>query len=287
MKAGLLTHIEVDDGAALEEALRRTGAAKYVAFAAEEDRASHVLEGARRLDGDRSADVAWFDTVIERHDEHGIVFEPWPAVEHSEIRRELLLGAPLPLGALVLRREIAELVVRSPALQEFRAAGAHRAALLGAFSHGGRAVRGPGWAYVGCGDGAGAWRPGTSPSEATLVGRAFEDVRRVGTRLEPFEELLLSSSWRAHELSSMSSIRHDLREVVVEAKGTRVRLDGPACAVAIRLMRHRAALSGVSLDVMRRTLWFEFGWHRERMPVLALALQSLVESNIVVPTEKP
>lgn len=284
VKAGLLTSIEVDDGAALDDALRSVATAKYVAIAAEEDHDSHVIEGARRLDDDPAADLVWFDTVIERTDTRGVVFEPWPATEHGDVRRELLVGAPLPLGAVVLRRAAAERVARSAALQSFRSAGAHRAALLGAFAHGGRAVRGPGWAYVGCADGAGAWRPGPSQAADTLVRRAFEEVRQVDARLEPFERLLLGQSWRAHELAPLRTIEHTLREVAVVAPGgARVPLDGPACAVAIRLTRHRAALSGVSLDVMRRTLWFEFGWNREGMPVLAQALESLVGSKFIVP----
>jgi len=275
--------IDLDDATEIAEAIDATQV-PYVVLAGEEDSLGHVLENARALHADEGADLASCDVVVERPSANAFVFEPWPRPDGSDVRRELLIGTPMPLGSLVLRRELARRVAASSAMAAFRQPGAHRAALLEAVARGARAARGPEWATVGLGDGAGGWNPAGAKAEAARVRHAFELAGREAEgdlSLSDFERTILGQSWEPCSVAALAVTMDLIGPRVSLATGASLELNGYELAIVIRLLRHRQFLQHTNLDIIRRTLWYDFRWAREGMPALLQALDSLIARGVI------
>jgi len=276
--------IAIADVGGLAAAIADRPAAAFVGLLGPGDDGGHIASGARALAAAPDCDVAWFDFAVT-----GEVFEPWTMPEATnDVRRELIFGAPLPLGALVLRRRVAERLARASTFTTFRAPGVHRGALLEALATGGRAVRGAGWARVAVDDGAAGWRPTMQQDEARRVAAAFATVRAAsgaGQSLDAAERAVIEAPWARHDWRATTITRDGSRVVAGLARGRNAQLVGYEVTVALHLHRHGSALTGVTLDTFRKTTWYEFGWSRAAMGTLLGVLSKLRKKGLIAKSE--
>ncbi len=291
---------------------RRAGLAAaqgdYILFADEGDLVGRgqLGEGVAKLERDAGPDLVYRDwEVWSEREGQAPAFEFWPALDRVDLRREALAGVPYPLSALLWRRATAERMAEAGGLDAEVRAGSARVALLLLSAVGCEAARVEGDPVrVRSRLDAFGSSPGRDEDRASALGWALRRFARLSegrnVALSPFERSVVEApagphrlgvepvAWAAWSFRVVASPHvGELGAPAGEGAHLSTPVSSLAGGVALALQPHANALRGKELDEVRRCVWQAFGWRREAMEPLALALDELRRAGFLVAGEGP
>jgi glycosyl transferase family 2 len=281
---------------------------KYVVFLDAGDLVGRgqLGESIAKLEGEVTLDLVYRDwEVWSEREGRAPDFEFWPALERVDLRREALAGVPYPLSALTMRRAIAERMADVGGLDPEVRAGSARVALLLLSVTGAEAIRVEGEPVrVRSRHDAFSSSPGRDEERVAALGWALRHFARLsearGIELSPFERAIVDAPLGPHRLSGEPVNWTDWSFAFApplsadaalpwEGKGGRrlTPVSSLAGGIALALWPRAHMLRGRGFDEVRRCVWQAFGWRREAMEPLVLALDELRRAGFVAACEGP